>query len=119
VWNGLVLVLHRFRVPEPEAATFRAEIEEALAVLREQRGFDDGTIGRNVDDPELWVLQTRWAGPGAYRRGLSAYDVKVRAWAVLGRAIDEASAYEVIDGGQEPNQARPRGTGVTAPTDGG
>jgi len=119
VWNGLVLVLHRFRVPESEAATFRVEIEEALAVLREQPGFGDGTIGRNVDDTELWVLQTRSAGPGAYRRGLPASHVKVRASAVPGRAIDEASAYEVIDGGQEPNQARPRGTGVTAPTDGG
>ena len=119
MWNGLVLVLHRFRVPESETASFRGEIEEALAVLREQPGFGDGTIGRNVDDPALWVLQTRWDGPGAYRRGLSAYDVKVRAWAVLGRAIDEASAYEVIGGGQEPNQARPRGTGVTTPPDGG
>ena len=114
-----MLVLHRFRVPEPEAASVQVEVEAALAVLREQPGFGDGTIGRNVDDPELWVLETRWAGPGAYRRGLSAYDVKVRAWSVLGRAIDEASAYEVIDGGQEPNQARPRGTGVIAPTDGG
>jgi len=35
--------------------------------------------------------------------------VKVRAWAVLGRAIDEASAYEVVETGREPNQARPRG----------
>lgn len=103
-----MLVLHRFRVPgDPES--FRAELEVALSVLAEQPGFESGTIGRNVDDPGLWVLQTRWAGPGAYRRGLSAYDVKIRAWAVLGRAIDEASAYEVLSTGQEPNQARPRG----------
>jgi hypothetical protein len=114
-----VLVLHRFRVPEAEAASFRVEVEAALAVLREQQGFGHGTIGRNVDDPELWVLETRWAGPGAYRRGLSAYDVKVGAWAVLGRAIDEASAYEVLDGGQEPNQARPRGTGDAGRPGGG
>jgi len=104
-----VLVLHRFRVPDSDALSFRREVEEALAVLGEQAGFEGGTVGRNVDDPDLWVLETRWAGPGAYRRGLSAYDVKVRAWAVLGRAIDEASAYEVVETGREPNQARPRG----------
>jgi hypothetical protein len=107
-----VLVLHRFRVPDNDAASFRVEIEDALVVLGEQAGFEGGTLGRNVDDPGLWVLETRWAGPGAYRRGLSAYDVKVRAWAVLGRAIDEASAYEVLETGREPNQARPRGGGA-------
>ncbi len=114
MWNGVVLVLHRFRVAEPLAAAFRAEIDGALAVLAERPGFESGAVGRNVDDPELWVLETRWAGPGAYRRALSAYEVKVHAWAVLGRAIDEASAYEVLETGQEPNQARPRGTGATS-----
>jgi hypothetical protein len=102
-----VLVLTRFRVPTAPDA-FRARLEEALAVLSEQRGFVQGHVGRNVDDPELWVLQTRWEGPGAYRRALSAYDVKMRAWAVLGEAIDEPTAYEVADRGETLNEARPR-----------
>jgi hypothetical protein len=96
-----VLVLNRFRVAsEPDA--FRSRLDEALTVLSEQRGFVDGLVARNVDDPELWVLQTRWAGVGAYRRALSAYDVKVRAWSVLGEA------YEVADRGETLNEARPR-----------
>ena len=77
-------------------------------MLSEQRGFLDGHVGRNVDEPELWVLQTRWEGVGAYRRALSAYDVKVRAWAVLGEALDEPTAYEVTDHGETLNEARPR-----------
>ena len=49
---------------------------------------------------------------GDYRRGLSAYDVKVRAWGVLARAIDEPSAYEVDRARPgDPTQARPRGNG--------
>ena len=103
-----MLVVNRFRTAtDPEA--FRVELETALAVLAEQKGYLDGRIGRNVDDPELWVLQTRWEGPGAYRRALSSYDVKLRAWALLGQAIEEPSAYEVVEPGTPMNEARARG----------
>jgi hypothetical protein len=102
-----VLVFTRFRVlSAPDA--FRRRLEEALDVLGAQRGFLDGQIGRNVDDPELWVLQTRWEGAGAYRRALSAYDVKVHAWSVLGEALDEPTAYEVATRGELLNEVRPR-----------
>jgi quinol monooxygenase YgiN len=104
-----VLVINRFRVSESSAEAFRAEAEEALAAIREQKGYVDGVLGRNADDPELWVLQTRWTGAGAYRRALSAYDVKVRAWPLLGRAVDEPSAYEILEPGRTVNEARPRG----------
>ena len=103
-----MLVLTRFRVPEEEAETFRDGLEEALAALAAQEGYSDGHLGRNVDDPALWVLQTRWEGPGAYRRALSAYEVKVRAWPLLGRALDEPSAYELVVPGEASNAARPR-----------
>ncbi len=56
-----------------------------------------GTIGRNVDDPTLWVLVTTWANVGAYRRALSSYDVKLHAVPLLSRALDEPSAYEVVE----------------------
>ena len=102
-----MLVLTRFRAPVEDDG-LRARLEEALRVLAEQRGFQDGRIGRNVDDPGLWVLQTRWDGPGAYRRALSAYDVKLRAWSVLGEALDEPTAYEVVEPGSALNEARPR-----------
>ncbi len=94
-----MLVVIRFRVPLVEADTFRASLEDAHAVLSEQVGYVGGHVGRNVDDPELWVLQTLWRGPGAYRRALSAYDVKVRAWSLLGGALEEPSAYELVEPG--------------------
>jgi hypothetical protein len=104
-----VIVVQRFRTADADALAFRAEAEEALAVLAEQPGFVDGGLGRNVDDPTLWLLQTTWEGPGSYRRALSAYDVKVRAWHLLGRALDEPTAYEVVRPGETLNEARPRG----------
>ena len=75
-------------------------MEVAHAALAARPGYLAGTVGRNVDDPELWVLSTRWENVGAYRRALSAYDVKVRAWELLGRALDEPSAYETVEPGR-------------------
>ena len=104
-----MIVVTRFRVPLAEAEVFVTGLNDAHEVLASQRGYLGGGVGRNVDDPELWVLQTSWAGPGAYRRALSAADVKTRAWALLGRALDEPSAYEVLDGTGTSNRSRPRG----------
>jgi quinol monooxygenase YgiN len=92
-----VLVVNRFRVPEADAAAFRADLEHARAVLAERPGFVSGAIGRNVDDPSLWVLTTTWDNVGAYRRALSAYDVKLGAVPLLSRAIEEPSAFEVVE----------------------
>ena len=104
-----MIVVQRFRTADADALAFRTEAEEALSVLAEQPGFVDGRLGRNVDDPTLWLLQTTWEGPGSYRRALSAYDVKVRAWHLLGRALDEPTAYELVRPGETLNEARPRG----------
>jgi len=101
----------RFRVPEGEAGAFRDDLERAREVLATQRGYVAGRIGRNVDDPALWVLTTEWEGPGAYRRALSSYDVKLAAVPVLGRALDEPSAYEVVVPGEPLNVAETRSLG--------
>jgi hypothetical protein len=92
-----MLVVNRFRVPIADAEVFRADLACAHSLLSEREGYVEGTVGRNMDDPELWVLTTRWVNVGAYRRALSAYDVKLHAVPVLGRAIDEPSAYEAVD----------------------
>jgi quinol monooxygenase YgiN len=105
-----VLVVNRFRVAAEDAETFRAQVQVAVAALAQRPGYLDGTVGRNLDEPDLWVLSTTWAGVGSYRRALSAYDVKLAAVPLLSRAIDEPSAYEPVDadGGTELNQAVPR-----------
>jgi len=106
-----VIVVNRFRVPEDDGATFRADLQRAHAALAERPGYLTGTIGRNVDDPELWVLSTTWEHVGAYRRALSAYDVKLHAVPTLLRAIDEPSAYEVADPGTDLNIRQTRSLG--------
>jgi hypothetical protein len=103
-----VLVVNRFRGDD----SLRGDLETAHAALAERPGYLDGDLGRNVDDPGLWVLVTRWQDVGSYRRALSAYEVKLAAVPVLSRAIDEPSGFELVEPGSsvELNTAVPRGT---------
>jgi hypothetical protein len=107
-----VLVVNRFRDWGEQT---QSDLESVLVLLRTQRGYVDGAIGRNLDEPDLWLLWTRWEGPGAYRRALSTYDVKTEAWPVLSQALDEPSAYEIVQPGARPNRAVPRGSDSDGP----
>jgi quinol monooxygenase YgiN len=102
-----VIVVNRFRVDPADAEDFRAGVGAAHAALASRAGYVDGAVGRNVDDPQLWVLTTRWANVGSYRRALSSYDVKLTAVPLLSQAIDEPSAYEVVGDG-DLNESVPR-----------
>ena len=106
-----MIVVNRFRVPAEQQDRFRQDLHAAAEVLGRQTGFARSRIGRNTDDPELWLLTTEWEGVGAYRRALSAYDVKLTAVPVLSRAIDEPSAYEPAEPGADLNVASTRSLG--------
>ena len=106
-----MIVVNRFRVPQPEQAAFRNDLQRARETLAVQAGYVSGRVGRALDDPELWVLTTEWEGPGAYRRALSAYDVKLAAVPTLSRALDEPSAYETVEPGTELNRSDLRSLG--------
>jgi hypothetical protein len=90
---------------------FRVELDAGHAVLAERPGYLDGHVGRNLDDPMLWVLTTRWENVGAYRRALSSYEVKMQAVPLLSRAMDEPSAYEVVEPGTVLNIGSTRSLG--------
>lgn len=93
-----MLVVTRHRLPLPGHADTAAALEAAratLAALAAQSGFLRGWITRAVDDPDLLVMAHEWADAGSYRRGLSAFDVKLH-WPFLLTAQDEATAFEVL-----------------------
>jgi quinol monooxygenase YgiN len=91
-----LLVVSRFRVPDAETDVFRMDAQAALGALAERPGYLDGHVGRNVDEPDLWLLTTAWTNVGSYRRALSAYDVKMHATPLLAQSLDEPSAFEVL-----------------------
>jgi quinol monooxygenase YgiN len=108
-----LIVVNRFRVGEEPgaAAEFRTAVHAALDALAARPGYAGGRVGRNVDDPGLWLLTTTWANIGSYRRALSAYDVKLAAVPLLSRAVDEPSAFEPVTGEEPLNRQVPRELG--------
>lgn len=99
-----MLVVSRFRVAvSADPDRLREDLAAAHALLAARPGYVDGTLGRNLDDPDLWVLTTRWESVGAYRRALSSYEVKAGAVPILSAAIDEPSAYEIVGPGSVLN----------------
>ena len=66
-----MLVVTRLRAQTPDVAAgeeMRIGLLHALGILAGKPGYVGGEVGRNVDDPTLWVLTTRWQNVGSYRR---------------------------------------------------
>ncbi len=93
-----MLAITRYRVPDAESDTFVRTVQEVLRALGGARGHRSGRLARAGDDPELWAMVTEWDGAGYYRRALGAYDVRMALIPLSRLAIDEAGAYEIVDG---------------------
>lgn len=92
-----MIVLTRFRVPEPASDDFVTRARAAIAVLETKPGLESIDFGRNIDDAELWTLTTRWTNVGSYRRALNGMESKMVVVPMLSEAIDEPSAYDEPD----------------------
>jgi len=88
-----VFAVTRLRVGAGEESLLSEQLDALLAVLAVRPGFRDGEIGTSADDPGLWALVTRWDGVGAYRRALSAAEVKIAGAPVWLHALDEPGVY--------------------------
>jgi hypothetical protein len=92
-----MIVLSRFEVPEADTEAFVAQAEAAIAVLRRREGLRSLDFGRNLDEPRLWTITSRWADVGSYRRALSGIESRSVVVPLLSRAVDEPTAYEDPD----------------------
>ena len=113
-----MLVVTRLRAQPSDPAAADAAGEElrrglmhALGILAVKPGYVGGEVGRNIDDPTLWVLTTRWENVGSYRRALGSYEGKMHIQPLMVHALDEPSAYEVVEEGTDLNRAEPRSIG--------
>lgn len=95
-YGGPVLAVTRCHVPVGQDETFLAAARDVLTALAGRPGFGRGHVGRAMDDETRWVLSTEWDAVGAYRRGLSAYDVKVAFAPLMAYVVQEPSAYDVV-----------------------
>ncbi|MCC2592706.1 antibiotic biosynthesis monooxygenase [Tessaracoccus sp. OS52] len=86
----MLLAISRFRHVD---AAFEAQAGEVIRFWLGRPGCLGAELVRNLDDPGLWAILSRWESVGDYRRSFSGYDAKVVLTPVLSRAIDEPSAY--------------------------
>jgi len=96
-YADLVIVLNRFRVPAEETDSFLGRGRAAVQVLAGRDGFVSADFGRNLDDPTLWTITTRWHNVGSYRRALQGNESKMVVVPLLSLAIDEPSAYDDVE----------------------
>ncbi len=99
-----MLAISRFLVVEDATAAFEPRAEAAVAFFASRPGCLGAELLRNLDDPTLWTITSRWADVGSYRRAFNGYEAKVVLVPLLSEAIDEPSAYD-----------DPRAVGVNLP----
>jgi len=92
-----VHAITRFRVPVDAEAAFAAQARAASDFYRTRPGCEASELVRNLDDPALWALVSRWADVGSYRRAYNGFDAKMILTPLLLSAIDEPGAYDVPD----------------------
>ena len=90
-----MLVVTRF-VLDGDDEGFVARAHAALGALAVCPGYLRGRLARAFDDPAHWSIVTEWQSVGAYRRALSAFDVKMYATPLLAQSLDEPSAFEEL-----------------------
>lgn len=88
-----MVVVNRFHVAQDAAASFSGRADAVAAFFGSCPGCEGAEVVRNLDDPELWAIVTRWADVGSYRRSFNGYEAKMALMPLLGEAIDEPSAY--------------------------
>jgi quinol monooxygenase YgiN len=101
-----MLAISRFQVTPERVPDFTLRAEAAVAFFTSRPGCLQAELLRNLDDPGLWTITTRWADVGSYRRSFNGYDAKVVLVPLLSEAIDEPSAY---DDPADVGENRPRG----------
>jgi quinol monooxygenase YgiN len=94
---GAVLVVTRFIVPDAGRCDFTASATRLQSALAARPGHVRSQLACALDDPERWVLVSEWVGVGAWRRALSAYEVRIEAVPLMALADAEPAVYETPD----------------------
>jgi hypothetical protein len=102
-----MVVVTRWLIPEAEQSQAIPQLHD-LRDLFAAGGAEMVTLGRSLDNPQLWMLMTTWPKVGQYRRCLSSYPIKMAIGPIMHFIVDEPSVYEVMGIGTEGNQAKPR-----------
>ncbi|SHJ78738.1 Antibiotic biosynthesis monooxygenase [Tessaracoccus bendigoensis DSM 12906] len=85
-----MFAVNRFR---DVGAEFEREAQQVVEFWRAREGCESMDLVRNLDDPGLWAIVSRWRDVGSYRRSFNGFEAKMVLTPLLLRAVDEPSAY--------------------------
>jgi quinol monooxygenase YgiN len=88
-----VISISRFRVPAGDPS-FSDAAAAAVARFAASAGCEGAELVRNLDEPGLWAIVSRWTDVGSYRRAFNGTEAKLVLIPLLSRAVDEPSAYD-------------------------
>lgn len=92
-----MLAVTRFRVSPEAEASFVERAGAASDFYRTRAGNESCEVLRNLDEPGLWALVSRWSDVGSYRRAYNGYEAKMILTPLLLLAVDEPGAYDLPD----------------------
>lgn len=87
-----MIAISRFQVAADDLA-FEEAAAAAVARFAASAGCEGADLVRNLDEPGLWAIVSRWADVGSYRRAFNGTEAKLVLVPLLSRAIDEPGAY--------------------------
>ena len=89
-----MIAISRFRVADAAASGFEARAEAAASFFRTRPGCVSAEVLRNLDDPDLWGLLSRWENVGSYRRAYNGNEAKLVLMPLMADAVDEPGAFD-------------------------
>jgi quinol monooxygenase YgiN len=92
-----MIAISRFVVDPQAETTFRADADVAVAQFAASAGCLGVELVRNLDQPTLWAIVSRWEQVGDYRRAFNGTPAKLALIPLLSQAVDEPSAYDLPD----------------------
>ncbi|MFZ1411504.1 MAG: antibiotic biosynthesis monooxygenase family protein [Micropruina sp.] len=90
-----MLAISRFQVVPERTDDFVARAQVAVDFMSARDGCQGVDFLRNLDDPDLWTITSRWVNVGSYRRAFNGFEAKMILVSLLSEAIDEPSAYDL------------------------
>lgn len=88
-----MIVNNRFQVSE-SAAEFVAGATAVVEHYRACTGNEAAELLQCLDEPQLWLIHSRWANVGSYRRAFNGTEAKLVLLPLLSQAINEPSAFD-------------------------
>jgi hypothetical protein len=91
-----VIVSTVHKVSSEQQGEFLNLATQWLTGLGKLPGWVNGSVGRSVDEVDIWLIHQEWQDAGSCRRGLSNSQLRPLAFAIAKTNFSEVSTFEQL-----------------------